>query len=381
MNICVVNFPVSKIGSKAAAIPLSNLLNILSNMSDNLYIIAGEYNTDLLRSKMQTEIHIVEIHHAIGSTQHERIINYISTQVSISRGILKLRSEIDIFIFFMMGQDLLIPMLAAKISNKRVILALALSSLLSSRAQRDPLMAPLKIVSRINYSLSNCIVLYSHNLIEEWNLTGHKAKILIACEHFLDFQLFNVTNNFNERDNVVGYVGRLSEEKGPLNFVRSIPKISKRMHNAEFLIGGDGQSRDKIDNYLTAKNLNYKVKLAGWISHDKLSEYLNQLKLLVLPSYTEGLPNIMLEAMACGTPVLATPVGAIPDIIKDGETGFLMENNSPECIAANVIRALEHPDIEGVAKRARALVECEFTFEKAVVRWKKILEEISDDER
>ena len=73
-------------------------------------------------------------------------------------------------------------------------------------------------------------------------------------------------------------------------------------------------------------------------------------------------------------------MGAIPDIIKDGETGFLMENNSPECITANVIRALEYPDLEGVAQRARDLVEREFTYEKAVERWKGVLEDISDGE-
>jgi len=74
-------------------------------------------------------------------------------------------------------------------------------------------------------------------------------------------------------------------------------------------------------------------------------------------------------------------VGAILDIIKDGETGFLMENNSLECIAANVIRALVYPDLEGVAQRARALVEHEFTYERMVERWRTILEEICDDGR
>lgn len=58
----------------------------------------------------------------------------------------------------------------------------------------------------------------------------------------------------------------------------------------------------------------------------------------VLPFYTKELSNIMLEAMACGTPLLATPVGAILDVIRDGETGFIMEDNSPECTARNVMQ-------------------------------------------
>jgi glycosyltransferase involved in cell wall biosynthesis len=108
--------------------------------------------------------------------------------------------------------------------------------------------------------------------------------------------------------------------------------------------------------------------------HNKFPDYLN--KLFVLPSYTEGLPYTIVEAMACGTPILATPVGAIPDVIKDGETGFIMENNSPECIAENVMRVLEHPDLEQIVENARALVEREFTYEAAVERYRKILKEL-----
>jgi glycosyltransferase involved in cell wall biosynthesis len=97
------------------------------------------------------------------------------------------------------------------------------------------------------------------------------------------------------------------------------------------------------------------------------------LQLLVIPSFTEGLPNIILEAMACGTPVLATSVGAIPDIIKDGETGYIMENNSPVCIAENITRVLGDPDREKIAMNARKMVESDFTFDTTVTQWKRIL--------
>ncbi len=84
----------------------------------------------------------------------------------------------------------------------------------------------------------------------------------------------------------------------------------------------------------------------------------------------------MLEVMACGIPVPATPVGAIPDVIIDGKTGFIMENNSPECIAANVIRALSSPDLERIAENGKRFVEGNFTFERVIERWKEVLEEI-----
>ena len=103
----------------------------------------------------------------------------------------------------------------------------------------------------------------------------------------------------------------------------------KENKNLTIYIIGDGPLNDQIHEKLVRSDISGNVILTGWVRHDELPRYLNEFRLLVLPSDTEGLSNIMLEAMACGTPVLSTPVGAIPDFITDGKTGFLMENNAP----------------------------------------------------
>ena len=84
----------------------------------------------------------------------------------------------------------------------------------------------------------------------------------------------------------------------------------------------------------------------------------------------------MFEMTAYRTPVLATSVGTIPDVIIGRKIGFIIENNSPECIAANVIRALSSPDLERIAENGRRFVEENFSFEKTVENWKGILQSI-----
>jgi len=310
-----------------------------------------------------------------------RIIWNIMTQLRISYHLIKASGKTEIIIFFVGGECLPLPMLAAKLFRKKVILALAGSSLEVARSQKNLLSKAISFLSKINRALSDRIIVYSERLVKEWGLEKHTNKISIAHEHFLDFNRFRVQHELVERDSLVGYIGALSEEKGILNLLKAIPEVLQKEEGVRFLIGGEGRLRGKVEEYLNKENLNNKVKFAGWISHSELPEQLNKLKLLFLPSYTEGLPNIMLEAMACGTPVLATAVGAIPDVIKDNETGFIMEDNSPECIARNVIRALSHPDLSKIAKNARALVEKEYTYEAAVERYRNILASLKKDLR
>ena len=370
-NIGIITKPIGKAGFG----PLSNLIDIVRPLASSIYVITGGEGMSLLQKNNQ-RIHILGIQYNHKLNIFIKILDHIYMQLRISFKMIRLAKSTGIWIFFLDSHSFLLPVLTAKLLRKKIIFALAASIMKSAKAQKDILANVLLYSEAINYKLSNRIILYSPNLIKEWNLQKHINKIYIAHEHFLDIDKFKIKKKFNERGNLIGYIGRLSEEKGVFNFVKAIPEILKEGDGVKFLVGGDGQLRDKIEKYLDEEHFKDKVKLVGWIPHNKLPDYLNELKLLVLPSYTEGLPNVMLEAMVCGTPVLVTPVGAIPDVIKDGGTGFIMENNSPESIAENIIRVLNHPNLDKIVKHARELVEKEFTYDAAVERYKKILENI-----
>ncbi|MCK4527244.1 glycosyltransferase family 4 protein, partial [candidate division WOR-3 bacterium] len=348
LNIGIITSQMGDPGKTPIA--KTNVIDILYPLSNDIYLITDNVRYDLF--KKNKKIHIYGIQYKMGTSAFTKFIRYTYLQLRISYKLIKITKNVDMWIF--LGTNLLaLPILTVKLLRKNVVLALLGSYTLMAKFSNTDFYMPEKILEKITYTLSNRIILHSPNLIKEWDLEKYRNKICIAHEHFLDFDKFKIKKKFNERDNLIGYIGRLSEEKGVFNFVKAIPEILKEGGEVKFLVGGDGQLRDKIEEYLDVASLNDKVKLTGWIPDEEFSTYLNELKLFVLPSYTEGLPHTLLEAMACGTPVLATPVGAIPDVIKDGETGFIMENNSPECIAKNIVRALAHPNINEITKNAR----------------------------
>lgn len=363
----IVTFPLEK----SNTIPLSNLIDVLLSLNSSIYLITGNAGSDI--AVKLNESHLKIINHTSGLNPISRIYNYLKTQLKLAICMARVSRGVDVWIFPIGGEALLPCIIIAKILKKPVIMSLTTSVESMMRHQQNPFRPIIVSFVQFNYLLATKIILYSPALIAQWNLEKYRAKILIAHEHCINFNAFTALIPYNERPPIVGFIGRLSGEKGIDNFTQALPAILNDRQNLRALIGGDGQLKGMVEAALAEEGLTDRVDLPGWISHDALPKYLNQLCLLIIPSYTEGLPNILLEAMACGTPVLATSVGTIPDIIIDGTTGFLMENNSPACIAENVNRALSSLELEGITKNARLFVKDNFSVETTVARWRDIL--------
>ena len=367
-NIGILTFPLEEAGNT----PLTNLATVIGEFTDTLYVITG--NCAHITRRANDNIIVIKFHYQTANNVFSRITNYLTIQLKMALEVWRLRTRVNKWIFFIGSEGLFIPMLTALILQNKVVIAAAGSDLKTAQSKHDPLSALLSISRNFNYSLSDGIILYSKRLIQDYGLLKYSSKIHIARPHLLDLEKFKIEKNLKDRDNYIGFIGRFSEEKGVLNFIKSIPSIVINNEESLFLVAGDGQLKGPIEEELTKLHLRDKTRMPGWIMRSELPKYLNDLKVLVVPSFTEGLPNIILEAMACGTIVLTTPVGAIQDVITNGVTGFLMENNTPECIANNLNAILKHKGLEKISSNARALVAREFNYQQILLNYNNVFQ-------
>ena len=359
---------------KAGVTPFNNLLTIMKSLSKNIFLITGDEGYEFFQK--ETSINTYAISYRTSTSFIKRIVNYFSFQLKISVVIYKTKRQSEILIFFLGGETLLLPIVTAHLLRKKVILMFAGSNIKMLSSRKDPLVGILKIFQFISCTCADRILVYADRIINEYSLERWTGKIVIAREHYIDFDRFKIEKEYLSRDCIVGYVGRFSEEKGIMQLVYAVSDIVIKRPGIKFLFIGDGSLQVTMQHYILDNNLNDSIIQPGWVSHDLLADYLNKMKLLVIPSDTEGLPNVMLEAMACGTPVLATPVGGIPTIIKNGETGFILENNSPHCISSNVIRILADKKTVNVIENAHQLMQKEFQLKNRVENFKKIFDDV-----
>lgn len=178
------------------------------------------------------------------------------------------------------------------------------------------------------------------------------------------------------------FVGWVVRPKGVFDLLPIITEVRKRFPGAKLTLAGGGDLEMFAESAKAAGAAD-AVELRGWVPHQQMAELLSSADLFVLPSRAEGMPNAMLEAMAIGLPVAATPVGAIPKVLRDGENGFLLELGNPPAMARKIIEILSKPEAARRAGRAaRETILAEYDIERVwPVYLQAIRRSIAESER
>jgi len=208
------------------------------------------------------------------------------------------------------------------------------------------------LIELISYKLADGIILTNKRdvqfIIQKFRLKKKKKKIRIFY-NYIDVELFKPLK-LKKKDKSVLFIGRLTREKNLFNLLDAF----KDLDGFSLDIIGKGPLEDKLKQ--TIKELGIKINFLGRFSNNKLPEIINQYQIFILPSYYEGNPKVLLEAMSCGTPCIGTNVIGINDILNHKKNGYLCDLSS-NSIKNAITFLYENGDLrEKIGQNARNFV-------------------------
>ena len=186
--------------------------------------------------------------------------------------------------------------------------------------------------------------------------------------------------------------GRIKRAKGIYEVLDAIPRVIEKYPNTKFyFMGNESRIPSKVDlgllmfkRKVESLNLQNSVKLTGYVSGRKKIKYYHISNMYVLPSYTEGLPNVFCESMAAGLPFISTSVGGLADSVENGKNGFLLDSLPPEPneIAEKIIYLLDNPQImQEMSKNSVRLAKNKYDVETVCNKMNLIYKNLLTDER
>lgn len=240
---------------------------------------------------------------------------------------------------------------------------------------------------------SNQISAVSKNLAYEVELLATPNKPVVVVYNGVDTDVFYPRKNQDEirkRLGVpkhglgIGSVCRLMSEKGVLELLSAFHVIAQQREDVWLCFVGDGPLFAKIQEKIIEFGLVGRVYMPGFCLHHEVATWLNAIDIFVLASYDEGLPNVVLEAMACGKPVIATDTGGTSELVFVDSTGLLVPPRSSEALTGALKRLLEEPEFRSnLAKNGYSLVSESFSwsrhaskqmslYKELLVNWKSV---------
>ncbi|MDB5243946.1 MAG: hypothetical protein JWP57_4572 [Spirosoma sp.] len=175
------------------------------------------------------------------------------------------------------------------------------------------------------------------------------------------------------------FLGRLGQRKGVYDLLDAIDILVNQQQEKEliFYLAGDGEI-DQVKEIIGKKKLDHQVKILGWISGQDKLKWFREVDTILLPSYNEGLPMAILEAMAAGKIIISSRVGGIPDLVKEGENGFLITPGDVKSLQQHIAYVHTHAvEMEQMSRNNISKIDSDYNLEKINNRLAAIYAEIT----
>lgn len=193
--------------------------------------------------------------------------------------------------------------------------------------------------------------LYRWAAIEDWD----KIQV-VHCG--LDAKFMQAPVSENQASATLVCVGRLCEQKGQLLLLDALRIVVDQGHECHVVLAGDGEMRGQIEQRAQALGLAARVSITGWVDSERVATEILAARALVLPSFAEGLPVVLMEALALGRPVISTYVAGIPELVLPGRSGWLVAPGDVAGLAQAMIECLgcEAPALDRMGESGRQRV-------------------------
>ncbi len=166
------------------------------------------------------------------------------------------------------------------------------------------------------------VIAVSQAIKERMILLGILGEKICVCYNGVNHDVFRPIPFKDQKEKVILYVGNLKAEKGLSELISAYALLGRK--DVQLVLIGEGPYETTLRNKVQSHGIEDRVHFLGGLLQDKIADWLNRATLFCLPSYNEGLPNVVLEALACGVPVVATNVGGIPELITSEAYGLMV---------------------------------------------------------
>jgi glycosyltransferase involved in cell wall biosynthesis len=170
----------------------------------------------------------------------------------------------------------------------------------------------------------------------------HEWRKISVVRCGLEPEFFSAPPTYSNAPHLV-CVGRLCEQKGQLLLIDAAQRLAENGIAFTLTLVGDGELRPAIEALISEHSLQGRVNITGWVSNDEVCRHIRQARALVLPSFAEGLPVAIMEAMAVRRPVVSTFIAGIPELVRDGENGWLVPSGDVDALVGALKTCLAAP--------------------------------------